>query len=472
MNIYDSQELNEEKEKSKRLIKLIGIALIVSFVIAMIILGYIKYIDMKQLKLFVNGQKVNLGAEVVMFDEEDNPYISINEIAKQIGYKTNKGEYATKYLEDETKCYLENEFEAVSYIKDSNEIYKVITAETGETNEQPEEIDYEYFTIDKPVVEKNNKLYVTLSGLAKGCNLYQIYENNRIYIYTLNNFAQTQNKKNTTTPNATSQKMELSEYKNNKALLYDRKVTESEEGIYGVDNLKGETIIGQKYADILFNEEAQEFLVETEDGQIGIIDINGKTKIKPEYSSVKLIDKDKELFLVSKKSTDSSSSKEQYGIIDKNENIIVYLDYEQIGIKKSDFPNDNIKNAYILYGKYIPVKKSNKWELLDLNGNTVLPAEYDDFGCKSNTSKNALAKSLLIIPEYEAIVVNRDKQYGLFNMSGKELIPALVTDMYVINSSGENKYYLTWQGEERDVIDYLQNVLGIEPVVKNVNKNR
>ena len=51
--------------------------------------------------------------------------------------------------------------------------------------------------------------------------------------------------------------------------------------------------------------------------------------------------------------------------------------------------------------------------------------------------------------------------YGLYNSSGKELILPLVTDMYVINNSGENQYYLTYQGNTMNVIEYLQNVLGL-----------
>ena len=48
----------------------------------------------------------------------------------------------------------------------------------------------------------------------------------------------------------------------------------------------------------------------------------------------------------------------------------------------------------------------------------------------------------------------------------------LVTDMYVINNSGENKYYLTYQGNTMNVIEYLQNVLGLEPVVNNENDTK
>ena len=41
--------------------------------------------------------------------------------------------------------------------------------------------------------------------------------------------------------------------------------------------------------------------------------------------------------------------------------------------------------------------------------------------------------------------------------------------MYVINNSGENQYYLTYQGNTMNVIEYLQNVLGLEPVTSSTN---
>ena len=86
--------------------------------------------------------------------------------------------------------------------------------------------------------------------------------------------------------------------------------------------------------------------------QAAVIDKTGKTKITPDYTSIKLISKARGLYLVSKT---SSASKTQYGIINKNERVIVYIEYEQIGISKSDFPTNEIDNPYILFEKCIPV---------------------------------------------------------------------------------------------------------------------
>ena len=83
----------------------------------------------------------------------------------------------------------------------------------------------------------------------------------------------------------------------------------------------------------------------------------------------------------------------------------------------------------------------------------------------------ALAVYQIRLKIIKLIVVYKDKMYGLYNSSGKELILPLVTDMYVINNSGENQYYLTYQGNTMNVIEYLQNVLGLDPVTNDSSKS-
>ena len=473
MNIYEPQSFEEEKIRSKRLMRKLSIALVIVFLLSVCLVSYIIYLQKKQLKVYIDNAKVKIPSNMIIFDDKDNTvYVSLNDIASKIGYTINKGEYKSQYLEDDTKCHLKNKYEAVSYIEDSNEIYKAIIPEDIESD-----TEYEYYTIDEPVFSHNNKLYTTLDGLGLGCNLSCSYnvENNKIEIYTLDYLSKSVATKIVESKEIAEQE-DVTGYKNKKAILYDMVVIKDENGKYGVNSLNNENIIGKKYKSITFTELLQEFIVETEDGKFGIIDKTGKTKISPEYSSIKPIEKDKGLYLVSKNSN-ATAGRTQYGLINKNERIVVYLEYEQIGIDKSDFPTNKIENQYLLYGKCIPVKKSNKWGLLDINGNTILPVEYDELGCKSNASKNTQANSLLLVPEYEAIVVSQNKGFGLYNSSGRKLIDTLCTDMYGINSSGKNKYYLTYQGNTMDIINYLKNTLGIEPVAEynsdesNANNN-
>lgn len=464
MNIYESQpNLEKDKAKTKKLMIIIGVAIVILFLLSVGLIFYISYIEKNKFKFYVDDAKVSIKTNDIIIDEtSNNIYVSLSDIADKIGYTKNNGEYKNQYSEDTDKCYLQNKYEAVSYITDSNQIYKTILRTS-----QNEDVNYEYFEIDEPVMMANSKMYTTIDGISKGCNLAYSYNknNNTLKIYTMDYLAKLY-AKSIPESEAISEQDDVNSYKNKKGILYDMVVVKNEAGEYGVKNLSNSTIIGEKYKSISFEEEEEEFIVETADGKYGIIDKTGKTKITPDYTSIKLISKERGLYLVSKS---ASTSKTQYGIINKNERVVVYIEYEQIGINKNDFPANDIENQYILFGKCIPVKRSNKWGLLDLNGNTIASLEFDSLGCLSNSSKNNQANSLIIIPEYEAIVVCKDKLYGLYNSSGKELILPLVTDMYVINNSGENQYYLTYQGNTMNVIEYLQNVLGLEPVTSSTN---
>lgn len=462
MNLYEPQSLENEKIKSKKQMKGISAIIAILFIMSICLIIYIFYVQKNQLKLVIDDAKVGLTSDIIII-EDNKVYISLSDIASKIGYRMNNGEYKEKYLEDVTKCHLANEYEAASYIEGSEEIYKTIISENRQSD-----YDYDYYTIDAPVFSKNKKLYTTLDGLGKGCNLATSYnpENNTVKIYTLDYLAKFYSAK---VPDSKEliEDDDLVTYKNKKAILYNMMVVKSEDGRFGVNTLKNEQVIGEKYKSITFMELLQEFVVETEDGRFGIIDKAGDTKINPKYSSIKQIEKEKGFYLVSINS-DITSGRTQYGIINKNEKNVVYLEYDQIGINKSDFPSNLIDNPYFLYGKCIPVKKSNKWGLLDINGNTLLPIEFDGLGCKANSSKNSQANSLLLVPAYEAVVVNNNKGYGLFSASGIQLIPAVVdvTDMYSITYSGETKYYLTHLGNTRDIINYLKNTIGIEPVLE------
>ncbi len=467
MNLYEQQpNFENNKAKTKKLMIILGITIIILFILSIGLIFYISYIEKNKFKCYINNARVSIKSDTMIIDEnKNNIYVSLEDIADKIGYTKNNGEYKDPYSEDVDKCYLQNKYETVSYITESNQIYKAILSES-----QSSDADYEYFEIDEPVFMSNNKMYTTIDGISKGCNLAYSYnkDNNTLKIYTMN-YLSTSYAKTIPESAEIAAQDNVESYKNKKAILYDMIVVKNTAGKYGVKNSSNNTIIGEKYKSISFEEEEEEFIVETDDGKFGIIDKTGKTKITPDYTSIKLISKARGLYLVSKT---SSASKMQYGIINKNERVIVYIEYEQIGISKSDFPTNEIDNPYILFEKCIPVKRSNKWGLLDLNGNTIASLEFDSLGCLSNSSKNNQANSLVVIPEYEAIVVRKDGLYGLYNSSGKELILPLVTDMYVINNSGENQYYLTYQGNTMNVIEYLKNVLGLEPVTNNSSNEK
>ena len=444
MDWYENNQIDQKNEKSKKIIKIMIILLVIMFVLAIVILCYISYLKNKQLKFYIDDVATTIDNDMFLI-QDDDVYISIRDISSKIGYSINNGEYKNPFSEDTTKCYLDNSYETVSYISGSNVIYKLLTKNNSDDK------DYEYYEISKPVIVKNNKLYTISDGLSKGCNLVFSYTktNNTIKIYTLPYLV-----KHYTNEIEEAAISEDSNFANQKALLYDMIVVKNTANKYGVNNLKNESIIGEKYREITFVEYSQEFIVKTDEGKVGIITKDGKTKINPDYSSIKEINKDLELYLV--------SNNGKYGVVNKNGKAIIPLDYETIGVSLKDFPKNDIDNRYILYDKCIPVKKDNKWGLLDLNGNVILPIEYSALGCKENTSKSSLSINLILIPEYRAIVVCKDRLYGLVNWSGKELIPEGTTDMYAIESSSEKKYYLTYNNETMNIVEYLTK-MGIKP---------
>ena len=450
MDFFDGSNIDIEKEKrkNKMLIKIIIIALIIVFLLSLCTLGAIYYLKNKELKLYIDGKKTSFSEDLFVI-EDGQVYVSIKDISSKIGYTVNNGEYKNPYSENTDRCYLDNGYETVSYIKDADSIYKVLTED-----KKASEYEYEYYKIEKPVQLINNKLYVSYDGLEKGCNLSFSYteKNNTIRMYTLPYLVDLYSKK---IEDSALNERDVS-YTNKKAVLYGLMIVKNSSDKYGLKNLNNESIIGEKYKTITFEENSQEFVVETDNGKFGIITGDGETKINPEYDSIKIMDKNRGLYVV--------SNNKKYGVINKNGKVVVFLEYDKIGIEQGSFSADDIDNPYLLYDKCIPVEKDEKWGLLDLNGNTILPIDFDGLGCTKNTSKDSLAQNLLLIPEYEAIVVCKNNLYGIYNSSGKELIQALVTDMYSITSGGEKKYYLTYQGITIDTLDYLLNVGKIQPV--------
>ena len=82
--------------------------------------------------------------------------------------------------------------------------------------------------------------------------------------------------------------------------------------------------------------------------------------------------------------------------------------------------------------------------------------EYDSVGYIAKSSKDAL--NLLVIPDYNVIVVSKDEKYTLLNENGKRPFNALVDDIYMIITGGQKHYYMTANNNTYDVEDYLDRI--------------
>lgn len=455
MDFSNQRDIENEKiiKKSKKLMIIIIIILFILMFGMIGILVSIKNINDAKFKVYVDTAKVKVNSDV-FYITDDNIYVSIEDFAKIVGYTFKNGEYKHQYSEETTKCFVSNNFEAASYILGSDTLYK------NRDVTDIENADYEYFDLDEPVKLINNKLYTTIEGISKGCNVVMSYDKNKnnMTIYTLPYLVQYYSAQ--ITDSALTEKNV--DYFNEKVLIYNMIVVKNENtSKYGVKNLSNQVIIGEKYKSISFIESSKKFIVTTDSNKVGIISSDGKTEIEPQYDSIKQIAGDTEqgLYLV--------ENNKKFGVIDGNGKIVVYIEYDKIGVENTQkFTNDSIDNQYLIYDECIPVKRNNKWGLLSKTGNVILDTQYDGLGCILN---NSAKNSLLLIPEYKAIVVKNGNYYGLYNSSGNELIPTRVRDMYSVVTSGNKEYYLTYdegdyEGQIFNIVDYLTNNLGIKPI--------
>ena len=176
---------------------------------------------------------------------------------------------------------------------------------------------------------------------------------------------------------------------------------------------------------------------------MGILSSDGTTKIEPNYNEIKQISSELNYYLVNNES--------KYGIINQNGNIVVYLEYDEIGIDESKFNTNGIENPYILFDNCIPVKQGDKWGIFDVNGKQIVPVKYTEMGCVSGTQSNSMNNNVIIIPEYEAIVLGENDKYGIISSRGELYIPFMLDSVYSVTVSGQDQFYMTFtRKEEQD----------------------
>ena len=442
MNLIENEEFNEKTKKTKMIMGIIIVFIVLLLIISGVLLYMIYSVQKNTLKLTVDSKSTNFDTSMFVI-ENDKLYINIKQFATLMGYETHNSEYKDRYSEDTTKCYISDINENASYILNSNTIYKKATVND----------DYEYFELEEPVKYINNELYVIKEGMEIGANCFIQYNsnNNLISVISLDNIVKQYASKFTNSAIADDK----ADFNNKKALRYGLVVVKSTDNHYGVYNSQGQEIIGTKYKSIKFKEDSQEFTVTTDEGKMGILTSTGSTKIEPNYEEIKQVSKELNYYLV--------SNNKKYGVINENGNIVIYLEYDQIGVDVSKFSANDIENSYILFDNCIPVQRNKKWGLLDINGNQILPLEYDEMGCITGTS-NKSSNNVLIIPQYEAIVLGKDGKYSIVSSLGKSYVPNVLDSVYSITTSGEEKYYMTFtrQVEENGKIVDKQETYDID----------
>lgn len=306
--------------------------------------------------------------------------------------------------------------------------------------------NYEYFYAEEPVKAMDGILYTTTDGMEDAFNAVFNYDQaqNRIQIYTMPYLISLY----------TNSVLDYGytkiddEFNNQKTILDSMLIVQKDKSSYGVINCDtGEILIEPKYDSIEYLQDTGSFLV-TSDKKVGILSKNGDLKVQLLYDSLELMDSDAGLYLAER---DGS-----YGVIDINGNIKIYIEYDQIGLDITKFSDNNIKNKYILVNNLIPVKKDKLWGLFDKTGKQIVDFKYDDLGYIASNNKNAM--NLLVVPDYNMIVAKSNGKYALINSSGEEKVPAILDDAYMTISSGVKYYYMTFNDKRYDIEDYLDNI--------------
>lgn len=446
MNLIDN-EVNEKKIQNTKTIKIIGITIIILVVIAIGLISYLSYEKSKEFKYLLNGSKQTFSSDLFYFDESGDIYISIKDLSNVLAKNAVKAEYNNgkykEYNENTTECNIEQEYEVAGYELNSDKMYKVML----------DDLSYEYFTLDKQVKSFNGKLYTTQKGIEIGFNIMMRYDesNNSINMYTLDalveSYAKSQN-------NTVINSKDMS-FSNKKALKYDMIIISNSNNEYGVKKIStGEIILGTKYSNLKFIESTKDFIVTTPEKKQGIISTTKGKDIEPQYAEIKKLKEDLSLYLV-------KNDKDKYGVYNREkQRVIIYPEYDSIGIDIEQFKNEDIENQYVLYDNCIPCKKSDngiyKWELIDINGKKIIDQQFDGIGYIKGTSKNVKGNNLLLIPEIEAIIVNKDSMYGIINSTGKLLVKINMQQIYSETVAGKNTYYMVYNDQAFDVLETLK----------------
>ena len=457
--IMDDEELDEEKQKMKKIKTMIIIAIIILSIIALMLLGLIIYKknNPTNITAYIDGIRVSNFEEILDVQTDENGktqiYVPIREFATflnavhpEFNYTTFKGDYNPK-TEEETKCYIMREkYEVAIFTAKSKTIYKLNLQE--KTNE------YEEINAEKGVFLNNGVLYASSECIEKGYNIQFMYDENKkiIRIYTLDYLVEANQKllseKNFS--NFGTLEMDEKNFNNCKSILSGLLIVQNSSKKWGVLSTDfKEFILEPQYDNIDFIAESSNFLVESYK-KIGVFSKEGKNMIELKYQNITSMGQNSNLYLV--------KVDEQYGVVDQTGNIIIYPQYEKIGIDVKSYTYNDIKNGYILLNKLIPVQQNSKWAFYTLEGKQVSNGfKYDMVGCSKVKSGNNIS-GLLQIPERNVIVVGDSTgKYSFMSLNGDDsMLPFLFEYIYIKSSEGNNSYWMTYKDKDYNVLEFLK----------------
>lgn len=490
MNLQESELFSSEMAKTNKQKKtVLVIIIILSIILVMLIAATIIVTqnEANRFKTYYNGKEKVFPSNFMIQADDGTYYINIKAMAELEGYTYNPGEYK-KYEQTEESCNVAKDIEIVSLVAGKDYFYKTI----DKTNAAEYTImDYtatkatrdpylrfpstaangsvETYEIDKPVELKNGTLYAPLDIISDIFNVRVVQKEKSISIQSLNyvyyNATQTVAKAGYTTMSG--------DFEDVKALVYDLAVISNGtyQGVISLSDPNYTQVVAAQYTELQFIQNSKEFLATATGSNnaktVGLISSTGKTIIRPtQYEEISVLSDKNGLYLV--------KSGQNYGVLDRNGDIVVYVDYQAIGLNNmSDFPLEDTTNASVLFGKFIPVVDSGKYGLYNIEGVETLKPVYDSFGYLVETEESTKELNVLSIPAelgIKGLVVKLNGYYGVYDMTEERLcIPCVFEKIYAETKAGVTTYYLQEPGANPISLELFITQNGLKNVDANGN---
>ena len=467
MDFNKANDFEKEKQSNKKILVIAVTLIVILAIAATSIYFYTANARKKLLKVYINAVNWSRYGDTTVVDkkrlasnsvikEGNKYYFAIKDFAEVAGFNFYRGDRTT---EEETKAYIENNSERVTFVSGSKEIRKYYLTSSYSSGKNSN-LTSQVFNIDDTILFKNGKLYISENGIGRAFNVLFKYNqsSNNIQIYTLEYFYSLMSgqikdlfKVNSNTNNESKVVID-----NKKALLYNYVINYDEAtGLYGMALLSDPTklIISKKYKQIDYVEGSDDFIVTTVDGKVGILGKDSLAKVDPKYDSIENIDLNAGLYLV--------KLYEKYGVVTQMGKIVVSVDYDQIGLD-SNIDDKNLTSRYLLYDNCIPVKLLGKWGFYDKNGHTIVDTEYDRIGCYRVQTADGNAQPLVIIPDLNGIVLGKKFEsanksssqilYGIVDKTGQMIINLGAESIYKVVFNNNTSYYYYTSGQSIDIV--------------------
>ena len=473
MNLEESNEyfqFQQNKNKKKKIILFFIIFLIFLILFLVISIVILKKKDASSNKLFLNGNKINWSTSLFL-EQDGQTYVSAKIMSNFIGGEYIKGEYKA-FTQDKDKCYIQTPYEIISIKADSKYVKKYLqnknfseTSESSNNNLNSQNVNnyivnsendtMELFELESNVIYLNDTVYVPIENIEEVFNIDYSVKENSVYIYTLDylfNYARSfVGSKNIPIISNT--------YENIKALLDDKVVVANKNKKYGVIDLKtGEIVISYQYSKIIYKQNSKEFFIYT-DNSVGLLGSDTTTLIiePTKYDSISIFDELNKLYLAEKSG--------KFGILDVEGNEIIPINFDVIGTKaianyeKFEIPESETPN--LIQSKVISVSKDGKIGLYNIKGERLLNVNYESLGyiATSDDEVNEI-KSTLVIPKkigVEGLIVKNNNLYGIYDLNLEDfVIPISLEKIYSKLDNNELNYFMLSGDEEIEISTYIK----------------